>query len=426
MVRHRPSAGSHGTHVAGIAAGNGSAGDATYPAGTFVGVAPEATIIFVQPASNDSDTTFTDSAHVADAIAYVFAKANDLGLPCVVNMSLGQNGGSHDGESIVERAIDRLLETPGRAMTLAAGNEHTWRGHASGVISPGATKTLHWKFGGGLPIRGGTVPPGQGDRTPNEMEVWYSSRDAFDVVLIDPAGEKTAPISPGQTAAHTFASGDRAFIDSERFSRLNGDARIYVDVERVDDQPLTNGVWLVELTAAEADDGRFDAWIERDLRDGNNNFADQSFFVGADFDPVRTLGTPATSRRAITVANYDHQTLAPSPSSSRGATRDGRTKPELSAPGTNIVSSGALGGRPSHGGPPNPVRVQMSGTSMSAPHVAGIAALLLEAEPKLDAAQLTKILIAAADPPPGVSVFDVAWGYGRVDAERAYRLLTGP
>ena len=166
VVRPQPEPESHGTHVAGIAAGNGRSGDATFPAGTFVGAAPEATIVFVQPDTTDEEGSFTDSAHVAEAIAYVFDKAVALGLPCVVNMSLGQNGGSHDGESVVEQAVDRLLEGEGRAFVHAAGNEHVWRGHASGQLATGVTRTLNWKVGGGLTSQ---LPPGS-DRTLNELE----------------------------------------------------------------------------------------------------------------------------------------------------------------------------------------------------------------------------------------------------------------
>ena len=115
-------------------------------------------------------------------------------------------------------------------------------------------------------------------------------------------------------------------------------------------------MWQVHITPVDVRDGRFDAWIERDFRDRANNFADQSFFVGTDFDPVMTLGTPATTRRGISVANYDHVTVAPNGSSSRGPTRDGRDKPEVAAPGTNITSSNAMGGRPDATGGVLPVR----------------------------------------------------------------------
>ncbi|WP_210479396.1 S8 family peptidase [Naasia sp. SYSU D00948] len=423
VVRHRPDPASHGTHVAGTAAGSGRSGDAAFPAGDYVGVAPEATIVFVQPDTSGDPGSFTDSVAVAEAISYIYSKAADLGLPCVINMSLGQNGGSHDGESVVEQAVDRLLEVPGRAFVHAAGNEHVWRGHASGLLATGDIRTLQWRTGGGITLPGGTQPPGP-DRTRNDLEIWYSPRDELHVRLTDPAGESTAVVAPGQTEVHDFPGGNSAFIDSERFSPLNGDARIFIAVDRGTALRVAAGVWQVEITAVRARSGRFDAWIERDARDRANNFADQSFFVGTDFDPVMTLGTPATTRQGIAVANFSHVTVAPSASSSRGRTRDGRDKPEVAAPGTNILSSCALGGRADGAGGVHPMRTTMSGTSMAAPHVAGIIALLLEMDPTLSAAQLRKAVLASADPPVGVLPFDPAWGYGRVDAVEAARLLS--
>jgi subtilisin family serine protease len=427
VVRHRPKPASHGTHVTGIAAGNGRSADAEFAAGRFIGAAPGATIVFVQPDSRDAEGSFTDSVHVAEAIAYIFGKATELGMPCVINMSLGQNGGSHDGESIVERAIDRLLEAPGRAFVGAAGNEHIWRGHASGALPAGGERVLQWKAGGELPIPGGgTVAPGPGDFTPNELEIWYASRDVLNVRLVDPTGEATDVVRPGEAATHDFGNGNTAVIISDRFSVLNGDGRIYIEVSpgTATAERVATGVWRVELEAVGGPVERFDAWIERDVRDRENKFGDQSFFLGADFDEVMTLGTPATTRRGVAVANYDHVTVAPSNSSSRGRTRDGRGKPEVAAPGTNITSSSALGGRPAGPGkPPHPMRTRMSGTSMSAPHVAGIAALLLQRNPKLTSAQIRSALIASANPPAGVDPFDIAWGYGRVDAEATINLI---
>ena len=424
QIRHSLQPSSHGTHVAGIASSNGRSGDATFPAGQFIGAAPGATIIFVQPAADDAESTFTDSVHVAEAIAYIFNKALELGMPCVINMSLGQNGGSHDGESIVERAIDTWLEQPGRAFVSAAGNEHIWRGHAEGTLTTGTTRTLQWKVGGGLPLPGGgNLPPGFGDFTPNEMEIWYSSRDQLQVIITAPNGESTAIVNPGETELHQFTSGNRAFIDSERFTKLNGDARIYIEISSSVVGSVQTGIWQVELTAIESVDGKFDAWIERDARRPFNNFADQSFFVGANFEPVKTLGTPATARRSIAVANYNHRTEAPNDSSSRGPTRDNRPKPEIAAPGTDIISSSSLGGRPDGQGGTFPLRVPMSGTSMSAPHVAGIVALMLQKNDTLTAEQIQAILIAGANPPAGIQPFDIAWGFGRVDAEKSIQLV---
>ncbi len=424
LVRHKPDVGSHGTHVASTAAGNGRSGDTQYPSGKFIGAAPGATIIFVQPAATDQTTTFTDSVRVAEAIAYIYQKASDLNKPCVINMSLGQNGGSHDGESIVERAIDRLLEQPGRAFVVAGGNEHTWRGHASGILSKGQTRRLRWKVGGKLPLPGGgNLPPGWGDFTPNEMEIWYSSRDRFRVRVLDPQNNATDWVEPGETLLDS-STGDRIFIDSERFNVLNGDAQIYIEISpKQIGSILETGVWQVEVEALESHNSRFDAWIERDARRWTNRFADQSFFLGTDFDEIMTLGTPATNRRGIAVANYDHVTQAPNNSSGRGRTRDNRDKPEVAAPGTDILAANALGGQSDGQGGVFPMRISMSGTSMSSPHVAGIVALMLQKNSKLTSEQLRAMLIAAASPPLGVTPFDLAWGYGRVDAKAAVDLI---
>jgi len=428
-VRHKAGVSSHGTHVMGIAAGNGRSGDVAFPAGRFIGIAPEATIIFVQPDTTEQHTTFTDSVHVAEAITYIFRRAQEMGLPCVINMSLGQNGGSHDGESIVERAIDRLLEEPGRAFVVAAGNEHVFRGHASGILATGATRTLSWRVGGSIPPPFGPTPPGP-DRTPNEMEIWYSSRDRFEVRVVDPAGNATPFAVPdGPPVDHSFPGGNRVFILSERFTIMNGDARVYIEVSPDAANPpiVVSGVWKAEIHALEAQDGRFDAWIERDVRDPKNNFADQSIFDGADFDPVMTLGTPATTRRAIAVASYNFAVTpaATSDFSSRGPTRDGRSKPEFAAPGEGVRSSNALGGRPDPTAPGTvfPMRVAMSGTSMAAPHVAGTCALLLERDPRLTTSQIAKILIASTRPHPGGFGFDNAFGFGLLDALAANRLV---
>jgi subtilisin family serine protease len=424
-VRHEADPGSHATHVASTAAGNGRSGDADFPAGRFVDTAPDATIIFVEAGTERAAGTFTDSVRVADAVAYVFRKAQELRMPCVINMSLGQNGGSHDGDSVVERAIDRLSEVPGRAFVLAGGKQHVFRGHASGLLSAaGQTRTLRWQFGGGLPLGVGGAPlPTGRDRTPREMEIWYSSQDQIRVTVTAPGGQTIGPLDPGETVDEVVSGGVRVFVDSIRFSPLNGDAQIYIDVSPTTNAGIPAGTWQVSLEAVESQVGRFDAWIERDARDRNTGFADQTFFLGTDFDPVGTLGTPATGRRSIVVANYDHRAEVPSGSSGRGPTRDGRQKPEVAAPGTGIVAACAMGGRPSGNGDDFPLRIPMSGTSMAAPHVAGIVALLFQRNPRLSAEQVRKILIASARPVQGAGNFDPAWGFGRVDARAAVELV---
>jgi subtilisin family serine protease len=96
------------------------------------------------------------------------------------------------------------------------------------------------------------------------------------------------------------------------------------------------------------------------------------------------------------------------------------------APGTDITSTGARGNTPvSFGSTAQyPIRVTKTGTSVSAPHVAGICAQLLQIDGQMTAPQIRAVLVATAKPPPGAgAAFDDAWGYGRVDAVDAEALL---
>jgi subtilisin family serine protease len=408
-IRHLVRNSAHGTHVAGIAAGNGQSGA---PFVTHKGIAYEADVVFV---NYSKEGPLTSSERVAEAIKYVFDKAIEAGKPAVVNVSLGHNGGRHDGESVVERAIDRYLESKGVALVKSAGNEGEWQTHASGELAAeeGASTTLVWVFGGGL--RG---PPGL-DRTPNALEVWYSSRDQLRVRVVDPSGAQSPDVDPGYTDTVVLSSGDTVHIVSERFHTLNGLARIMVRVGHPGGT-LTSGEWLVELTTlGPIVDGTFDAWIERDERKPLRHYVDQSFFKNPDI--AKTISPPGTIRRGVAVANYDHRASPPAmaKSSSHGPTADGRQKPEIAAPGTKIVSSNA------NGSTTGSFYVSKSGTSMSAPHVSGIVAQLFQYNRELTAAQIRAVLIASARQPGmgGPTAFDQQWGYGAVDAEQALLLL---
>lgn len=136
-----------------------------------------------------------------------------------------------------------------------------------------------------------------------------------------------------------------------------------------------------------------------------------------------TLGTPATTRCGISVANYNHNTEEAHPASSLGRTRDGRDKPEVAAPGTNILSAHALGGRPDGKGGNYPVRIAMTGTSMSAParrwHHCAVAGGQAHAHCRANPQSTDRFGESAT----GVATHDTAWGYGRVDAEAAWRIL---
>ncbi|ACU38049.1 S8 family serine peptidase [Actinosynnema mirum] len=128
-----------------------------------------------------------------------------------------------------------------------------------------------------------------------------------------------------------------------------------------------------------------------------------------------TVGSPGSAASALTVGAVDRDdSLAPF--SSRGPrTGDYAIKPEITAPGVNIVAAKAKNGV--IGTPVDDAHVAMSGTSMAAPHVAGAAAILAQQHPDWRAPQLKAALMGAAVDPKGATVYEQ--GAGRVDLARA-------
>jgi serine protease AprX len=122
-----------------------------------------------------------------------------------------------------------------------------------------------------------------------------------------------------------------------------------------------------------------------------------------------TIASPGAAERAITVGASSKSDVVAS-FSSRGPTSDQRTKPDVVAPGVDIVAARATG--TSLGTPISQYYTRLSGTSMATPHVAGAAALLLDAHPSWDPARVKRSLTNYAND-TGSNVFEQ--GSGRID-----------
>ncbi len=135
------------------------------------------------------------------------------------------------------------------------------------------------------------------------------------------------------------------------------------------------------------------------------------FSAGNNGPYAGTIGSPASYPEAFSVGAVDSVKL-PASFSSRGPSPWNEVKPEISAPGVNILSSYPGGGY-----------IKMSGTSMAAPHVAGVAALLIQANPNLSVDQLEQTLISSAEP-LGSNIPNNDTGYGLVNAFTAVLQVT--
>jgi subtilisin family serine protease len=390
---HNPGRASHGTHVMDIACGNG--GGSRVP-----GVAPQADIIFVQISASDipwegSDVVganFGGSVQLLEAIKFIFDRAGTR--PCSINISLGTNGGSHDGTSLVEQGIDAIVTAqPNRAVVIAASNSYADGIHASGKVVEGNFIDLTWQIG-------------RSDFTHNELEIWYGKDDQFKLELIDRDDNSIGEIELGASARILSQTNELLFFVAHRQADPNnGDNTIGVFMNTESMPSSLPSEIKLRLHGVAIADGQFHAWIERD-DNGQSSFA-------PPLDNSHTLGSISCGNKSIVVGSYDAHTSGQPLSyfSSAGPTRDGREKPEIGAPGHNVFAANSS---------TRTGVTRMSGTSMAAPAVTGVVALMLaealSLNKNLTINQIREILAQTARSNLPSTVWDDRYGMGRVDA----------
>ena len=346
-------AGSHGTHVAGITAGN---------AGEIVGIAPDAQII-VAKVARSVQGDITDSA--------LLAALDDMVVlhPDVVNLSLGQLGGMDNEADSVYATVFKSLQDAGITVNAAAGNHHTaGYGNLSGKNLPFASDP---------------------DSSTQCEPATYSS--VVSVASVDNSLAHSAFTVGDRDVAYQRAGG----ADGQKMpdlSDLTGGPFEYVDggIGSAEDgaalkakypEGLAGKIVLVKRGSL-----TFQAKFNN-IADSKpagfilyNNVPGDSLVVMS----LATDGVPAAfisqaDGEAMLAADDHHLSVAPgkvvppsskysmSAFSSWGVTPDLRLKPEVSAPGGNIYSA-----------VPGGTYEFKSGTSMATPQMAGVSAVVLQ------------------------------------------------
>lgn len=424
----------HGTHVAGIAAGDGSnrAG-----LGSYAGMAPEAELVIVK-ASRDPFVSEFSSEDQMIAIGFIDSVANAADMPCIINLSFGTTFGAHDGTAVVERYID-ALSGRGRIFVAAVGNEADKKHHA--LVNPSSSGAEL-----AFTIPAYTPAAGQG----NDyllLDGWYDGGSQAAVTLITPANETIGPIGYGHYHSGSTRSGEvniwNGFYESGEEivsgpNPFNGDKECIIEISDGAGTPPAAGEWKLRFSGGSE---RFDMWIASETMP-------VTFTAGSSGQTTLTI--PASAKNIIAVGAYttkeswvniDRENLTLDTKgtikigdvaefSGAGPTRDGRIKPELTAPGRIIGSSFSREADPlssysvfasSNDSYPNAfilpdgVHGLSLGTSMAAPHVSGAIALLMEKYPDLTASAARQVLIRTAR---SVSASAKAnqWGYGKLNA----------
>ncbi len=414
----------HGTHVAGIAAGNGKAN------GRHAGCAPDADIIMVAIDFSKAGSTISDAAN------YILAKAAAMGKPCVVNASVGDYSGSHDGTDLEAQLLSAMFaDQQGKSLVGAVGNAGVLEYHVKTVVQQdtaftwldpsGGITTEYWCYGDSLQIKN------------LKFSVGANRNNLSDVGRIG--------FHPYSYALNTIKK-DTLFANGKRIGRVNSAVSV-------------NSSGVYELYIAITPDTSLLRWRIETCGTGTQH-AWNFYFQGGPLPPVQqfpfitkyrlpddkytVVSSFQCSEECITVANYCslanfydmngvlRNTGDPmgflAVTSSRGPTRDERQKPDVSATGHGVFSTFPLpllanlvANTPSVVAQGS-MHVISGGSSAASPVVAGLAALMLEKYPNATNRQIRDAIrfCTYLDNYTGYQLPDYNWGFGKVDGRQAF------
>lgn len=422
----------HGTHVAAVATGYDKDFD-----GEFTGMAPASKIIAV-------GLDFTNFGNaVVDGSKYVFDMAKKRNMPAVINLSAGTYFSSHDGNDVFTKALEELLdEENGRAFTHAAGNGGNTFLHLGYEVTEEPQFT-YFRHNNSINTTRFFLYADSLDFSTIEFQLQADDRITFEEQV------KSRFYNANEFASSTVAP-------FELVDTLVNDANEIIGIATMNTEYF-NGVYSVLIGVRQTNNntlwrfttkgsGRFDVYswhqfgTSRMVRKSElpASFPELESYKEPDFEQ-NIVGLFNASDYVISVGNYhntlqwiDVRNIARSiggepgdirSSSSRGPTRDGRIKPDVSAPGH--LSGAAYGlnrlqvlvnsnnSRVLHTG----MHYLSSGTSNSAPSVAGGIALLFEQYPNMSWKDVKESVTRNAKQDNFTSN-DVnnTWGYGKYDA----------
>ena len=341
----------HGTAVAGIAAGKSADG-------LYTGAAPEAELIVVKLGlpgnSGGVEEGFPRTTEILRGVTYALRKAQQLNMPLVINLSFGNSYGSHDGSSLLERFLDNASEIGKTVICVGSGNEGAARGHFAGNVARDSRVEL---------------AVGNYERSLN-IQLWKNYSDVFRIRLQSPGGEEAELATNIQGGKYTLR------LEQTRILVYLGEPlpyavaqEIYLEMIPVTGVYINAGIWTIRLEPVMTVTGQYYLYLPA----GNGRGDSTGFYRST---PQMTLTVPSTAAKVITVGAYDPVYDTYADFSGRGyadSTRTigvaaaGLTKPDLVAPGVNILAPDVYGSF-----------LPVTGTSFATPIVSGAAALLME------------------------------------------------
>ena len=388
----------HGTFLASIAAGNRD------ERAGFSGAAPQASIAMVKlkPAKQylrdfyliqDGAEAYQEN-DIMMGVSYLYFLARKYSMPLVVCIPLGTNMGSHMGMSRLGQYLNQVSLSNGSAVITAAGNETGARHHFRAVMDADTDEVI-------AELRVGEREAGF------SMELWAENMGAYTVGFISPTGEVAREISVplrGENTVSFLLEQTQITVYTQIADVSSGSQFIFMRFEN----PMS-GIWRILIRNSLDIRETFHIWLPV-----RGFITDETYFLRPDPDTIIT--DPGNARYPITVTAYDHTKNSIYIHASRGYSLSGRIKPDLAAPGVNILGASVSGRR----------LTRMSGTSVSAAHLAGAAAILLNwgvlnaNYPYLNTPVLKSIFVRGAQRNPALTYPNREFGYGTLNLYEAF------
>ena len=370
----------HGTAVLGIAAGNGTVSE-----GVNRGVAYESDLLVVKM-GNAGENSFPRTTELMEGIDYLIRQAVRMGRPIAINISFGNNYGSHQGDSLLETYISNVANVGRSVICVGSGNNGNDRIHTAGRLQQGQSEIVEMSVGA--------------YETTLNLQLWKAYADEIEIFLETPSGENL-PVLSERIGTQRYRAGEtELLVYYGKPGPFQVTQEIYVDFLPTGTY-LTPGVWKIHLRGRRIREGNYNLWLP-----GGNVLNPVTGF----YRPVaaETLTIPSTASKVITVGAYDSRLNAFADFSGRGGENLPYPKPDLVAPGVDILAPSAGGGY-----------TGVTGTSFATPFVTGAAALMMEwgitrrNDPFLWGEKVKAYLRRGAQPLPGFDRYpneSVGWG----------------
>lgn len=332
----------HGTAVLGVAAGSDFSRGAVNR-----GVAYESDLLVVKMGIPRQDS-FPRTTELMQGVDYLVRQAIRLGRPIALNLSFGNNYGSHRGDSLLETYLDNVSGMGKNVICVGMGNNGNDALHTGEKLSPGEIQEIELGVGAFEPTL--------------NVQLWKNYEDEMEIYLEHPAGERVGPLFETLGAQRWQAGNTELLIYYGKPAPYHVTQEIYVDFLPQDEKTpyVDSGVWKIILAARNIKNGEYFLW----LPGGKTLNPGTAFYLPR---PQGTLTIPATARRVISVGAYDARQNTYADFSGRGCRALPYPKPDLAAPGVDIYAPRPGGGY-----------AAFTGTSFSTPFVTGAAALLME------------------------------------------------